>query len=172
MVRDPVPTAISIRVYRHVSQDVCLWNGRFAQELREPAFAERDVLRGRDARTLAREILAMTQEEFSRAFKGSPMKRAKRRGIKRNAAVVLGNVGSADDINVLTSALDDPEPPVCERAAWVLDQLLHQTPSSTSPPKSVRNAPPVCLRPTSASGRVAPAHGSIVMRPQIQPSAW
>ena len=34
----------------------------------------------------------MTPEEFSVAFKGSPMKRAKLRGLKRNAAVVLGNV--------------------------------------------------------------------------------
>jgi epoxyqueuosine reductase QueG len=33
----------------------------------------------------------MSQEEFSRAFKGSPMKRAKLRGLQRNAAVVLGN---------------------------------------------------------------------------------
>ena len=37
----------------------------------------------------------MTQEEFSRAFKGSPMKRAKLRGLKRNAAVVLENLGAA-----------------------------------------------------------------------------
>ncbi len=29
---------------------------------------------------------------FGTAFKGSPMKRAKLRGLKRNAAVVLGNV--------------------------------------------------------------------------------
>ena len=40
----------------------------------------------------------MTQEEFSRAFRGSPMKRAKLRGLKRNAAVVLGNVGTADEL--------------------------------------------------------------------------
>jgi epoxyqueuosine reductase len=40
----------------------------------------------------------MTQEEFSAAFKGSPMKRAKRRGRARNAAVALANVGMADDM--------------------------------------------------------------------------
>ena len=34
----------------------------------------------------------MTQEQFSAAFKNSPMKRAKLRGLRRNAAVVLGNV--------------------------------------------------------------------------------
>lgn len=33
----------------------------------------------RDARTLARDLLGMTQEAFSRAFQGSPMKRATQR---------------------------------------------------------------------------------------------
>jgi epoxyqueuosine reductase len=65
----------------------------------------------------------MSQEDFSRAFKGSPMKRAKLRGLKRNAAVVLGNVGTVRDVGVLTRALDDPEPLVREHAAWALEQL-------------------------------------------------
>ena len=102
---------------------MCPWNTRFAQELKEPAFAPRDVLAGRDARTLAREILGMSQEEFSRAFKGSPMKRAKLRGLKRNAAVVLGNVGTEEDVDVLTRALDDTEPLVREHAAWALRRI-------------------------------------------------
>ena len=65
----------------------------------------------------------MTQEGFSAAFRGSPMKRAKLRGLKRNAAVVLGNVGTAEDVEVLTRALDDREPLVREHAAWALNQL-------------------------------------------------
>jgi epoxyqueuosine reductase QueG len=67
---------------------------KFAKELKEPAFAAREVLADMDARTLARELLTMTLEEFSAAFKNSPMKRAKRRGLARNAAVALGNVGT------------------------------------------------------------------------------
>jgi len=39
----------------------------------------------------------MTQEEFSAAFKDSPMKRAKLRGLKRNASVVLDNMDAADN---------------------------------------------------------------------------
>jgi epoxyqueuosine reductase len=78
------------------------------------------VLAEKDARTLARELLAMSQEEFSVAFRKSPMKRAKLRGLKRNAAVVLGNVGTAEDVDVLTRALADPEPLVREHAAWAL----------------------------------------------------
>jgi epoxyqueuosine reductase len=111
-----------------VCQDVCPWNVRFAGELREPAFAAREALAGRDARTLARELLGMTQEEFSRAFKGSPMKRAKLRGLKRNAAVVLGNVGTVEDADVLTRALGDDEPLVREHAAWALGRLVDRAP--------------------------------------------
>ena len=65
----------------------------------------------------------MTQPEFSAAFKGSPMKRAKLRGLKRNAAVVLGNVGTVADVPLLEQALDDPEPLVREHAAWALQRL-------------------------------------------------
>ena len=77
------------------------------------------------------ELLAMTKEEFSCAFKGSPMKRAKLRGLKRNAAVVLGNTGSAEDAEVLTRALDDPEPLVREHASWALGRLAASDPRTT-----------------------------------------
>ncbi|HEX6535304.1 MAG TPA: HEAT repeat domain-containing protein [Gemmatimonadaceae bacterium] len=108
---------------RYTSQEVCPWNVSFARELEEAAFAPREAIGDKDARTLARELLAMSPEEFSRAFKGSPMKRAKLRGLKRNAAVVLGNVGTAEDADVLTRAIGDPEPLVREHAAWALRRL-------------------------------------------------
>jgi hypothetical protein len=44
------------------------------------------------------------------------MKRAKLRGLQRNAAVVLGNVGTVDDVSEPARALDDPEPLVREHA--------------------------------------------------------
>jgi len=83
----------------------------------------REALGTEDGRTLARELLGMSQPEFSAAFKGSPMKRAKLRGLKRNAAVVLGNVGTSDDTDVLTRALRDEEPLVREHAAWALARI-------------------------------------------------
>jgi epoxyqueuosine reductase len=43
--------------------------------------------------------------------------------LKRNAAVVLGNAGSSDDVPVLEQALDAPEPLVREHAAWALARL-------------------------------------------------
>jgi epoxyqueuosine reductase len=127
-VRGAIPEgfreAIGERLYGcDVCQDVCPWNVRFAQELEEPAFAPRAALAGQDARQLARELLAMTAAEFPAAFRGSPMKRAKLPGLKRNAAVVLGNVGGAEDVDVLTAALDDPEPLVREHAAWALARI-------------------------------------------------
>jgi epoxyqueuosine reductase len=78
---------------------------------------------GKDAATLARRVLSMTQEEFSREFKNSPMKRAKLRGLERNAAVVLGNIRNAEDVDVLARALDHPEPLVRGHAAWALEEI-------------------------------------------------
>jgi epoxyqueuosine reductase len=106
-----------------ICQEVCPWNVRFARALKEEAFAPRALLAGTDARSLARVLLAMDDEQFRAAFKGSPMRRAKLRGLKRNAAVALGNVGDDRDVDVLTHALDDPEPLVREHAAWALRHL-------------------------------------------------
>jgi epoxyqueuosine reductase len=128
-LRGAIPVALRERmgglVYGcDICQSVCPWSIRFSKRLPdESPFAAREVLAGKDARTLARELLDMTQDDFSRAFSGSPMKRAKLRGLKRNAAVVLGNVGTSEDTDVLTRALDDGEPLVREHAAWALARL-------------------------------------------------
>jgi epoxyqueuosine reductase len=127
-LREEIPVelreAIGELVYGcDICQSVCPWNVRFGQELKEPAFAPREVLAGKDARTLARELLVMSQAEFSAAFKNSPMKRAKLRGLKRNAAVVLGNIGTSEDVDVLTRALHDDEALVREHAASALQRF-------------------------------------------------
>jgi epoxyqueuosine reductase len=105
-------------------QDVCPYNVKFAQQLREPAFAPRAEIGERDARSLARELLAMGDDAFRTAFRKSPIKRAKRGGLARNAAVVLGNIGDERDALVLARACNDPHPLVRHHAAWALDQLL------------------------------------------------
>ena len=51
------------------------------------------------------------------------MKRAKLRGLKRNAAIVLGNVGAVEDVAALQQALGDPESLACEHAAWALARI-------------------------------------------------
>ena len=97
---------------------------RFSKALPDDSpFTPRATLAGKETRALAREILGMTQEEFSRAFSKSPMKRAKLRGLKRNAAVVLGNVGSSADVPALVAALSDEEPLARGHAAWALGRV-------------------------------------------------
>jgi len=100
---------------------------RFAKALpNDSPYAPREVLAGKDARQLARELLGMSQPKASAAFRGSPMKRAKLRGLRRNAAVVVGSVGPADDANVLARALDDLEPLEREQVAWAPGRLTSQ----------------------------------------------
>ncbi|MGH7618130.1 MAG: tRNA epoxyqueuosine(34) reductase QueG [Gemmatimonadaceae bacterium] len=81
-----------------VCQDVCPWNEKFSLPLREGAFQPRAAIAGKDARTLAHDILAMSDDDFRIAFKDSPMKRAKLRGLTRNSSVVLANVSSVPDV--------------------------------------------------------------------------
>jgi epoxyqueuosine reductase len=110
------------RVYGcDICQDVCPWNVSFASDTDNEAFAPRRLMEA-DARGISREILAMDAESFRATFKGSPMKRARLRGLKRNAAVVLGNKGESEDLPALKSALDDPEEIVREHAAWAIEK--------------------------------------------------
>jgi epoxyqueuosine reductase len=106
-----------------VCQDVCPYNIKFAQELGEPAFAPRAAIGNRDAQSLARNLLAMNDDDFRTAFSGSPMKRAKRRGLLRNAAVVLGNIGDEGDKAALAVATNNLDPLVREHAEWALNQI-------------------------------------------------
>jgi hypothetical protein len=49
-------------------------------ELEVPEFGAREAIAGKNARTLARDLVGMTQTEFGAAFKGSAAKRATLRG--------------------------------------------------------------------------------------------
>ena len=123
MVSAPVESGIPNWLYRDICHEVCPYNIKFAQALKVPEFAPREFPAGKDAATLARDVLALTQEEFSAAFKGSPMTRAKLRGLKRNAAVALGNAGTADDVETLERASMDEDALVREHAVWALARL-------------------------------------------------
>jgi epoxyqueuosine reductase len=69
-------------------------------------------------------LLTMTEAEFRAVYRGSAVLRAKRRGLARNAAVALGNVGTAADLPVLTTALrTHDEPLVRGHAAWAAGRL-------------------------------------------------
>jgi epoxyqueuosine reductase len=69
-------------------------------------------------------VLELDDEAFRQKFRGSPIKRAKRRGLARNAALALGNRGHADARPVLEhAAADDSEPLVRDAATWALARL-------------------------------------------------
>jgi epoxyqueuosine reductase len=85
---------------------VCPWNLKFSVALAEQSpFRARDFIAGKDAATLARDILALDQEQFSAVFRKSPMKRAKLAGLKRNAAAVLRNT----EPHIRTTSLPSPD---------------------------------------------------------------
>ncbi len=98
--------------------DACPWN-RFAQASREAAFMARPATAG----LALRDYLALTQEDFSAAFKGSPVKRTKRRGLLRNVCVALGNVGTADDVPALARAAAEEEELIAEHARWAIERI-------------------------------------------------
>jgi epoxyqueuosine reductase len=101
-------------------QQVCPWNQRFAAMQGDPAFAPRPDLPRPDL--LAE--LGLGPEQFNRKFKGSPVKRAKRRGYLRNVAVALGNLGDEAAIPALATVLEgEPEPLVRAHAAWALGRI-------------------------------------------------
>ena len=69
------------------------------------------------------DLIQIDTEMFRRRFKGSPIKRIKRRGLLRNVAVALGNSGNPQAIAPLIKVLDDEEPLIKAHAIWALGEL-------------------------------------------------
>ena len=68
-------------------------------------------------------LLEITQVEFTRRFSRTPVKRAHREGLQRNAAVALGNSGDRSAVPALAKALREATPIVRGHAAWALGRL-------------------------------------------------
>ena len=100
-----------------ICQEVCPVN-RKARPNKEPDFQ-------RDGLTLIDlvELLEMSEEQFRQRFRGTPIMRAKRVGLKRNACVALGNLKDPAAIPALDRALAEEEPLVRCHAAWALGQI-------------------------------------------------
>jgi epoxyqueuosine reductase len=69
-------------------------------------------------------LLQLSREEYLQAFRGSAIRRAKVWMLRRNAAVALGNVGGAEDLEPLARAMKaDDHPVVRGHAAWAVGRL-------------------------------------------------
>jgi epoxyqueuosine reductase len=109
-----------------VCQDVCPWNRR-APLTSEPAF---EPLAGMNPVDLVA-LFDLDEAAFRARFRNTPLWRAKRRGLLRNAAIVLGNQRHADALPALTRGLNDTEPLVRGACAWAIGNHRGQGALST-----------------------------------------
>ena len=121
--RGSIPDVIAEKLHGWVfgcdiCQDVCPWN-RKAPEGRDPGLQPRpewttpDLIAWIDAEP----------SELRRKIKGTALSRAKRAGLVRNAALVLGGRRVEEARESLSRLLTDDAPEVVAAARWALDQL-------------------------------------------------
>ena len=130
-LKGPIPVELRPAIGRRIfgcddCLAVCPWN-RFAQAGHLLASHTRADLATPDLV----ELLALDDAGFRARFAGTPLLRAKRRGLLRNVCVALGNVGDDSARPALARAAADPEPLIAEHATWALDQLDRRRPSGS-----------------------------------------
>ncbi len=123
--RGDIPEDLRAGVGRHVfgcdiCQDVCPWNRR-APATSAPEFSPRPGLVNPALEWLA----GMDLEEFRYTFRGSPIKRAKHNGLRRNVAIAMGNSGDRLLLPHLEKLAADPDPTVSSHAHWATDRIRH-----------------------------------------------
>lgn len=121
-LRGPVPEALREPIGGRLwgcddCQDVCPWN-RFAGRDGSP-FPHDPGLEALDPV----EVLGLSEDEFRDRFKKTALWRNRRDGLRRNAAIVLGNVGDARALPALEAAAADPDEGVRSAAAWAIGRI-------------------------------------------------
>jgi epoxyqueuosine reductase len=101
-----------------VCQEVCPWNHRAP----ESAAAE---LRPRSEMNPIEltELFWLDDDAFRQRFRDTPLWRPRRRGILRNAAIVLGNQRCEESLLALVHGLQDSEALIRGACAWALGQI-------------------------------------------------
>jgi epoxyqueuosine reductase len=123
-LKGPIPRELRPLIGDHIfgcdlCQDVCPYNTR-VRTTAERAFWPREGLFAPELVPL----LALGEAEFRERFAGSPILRAKRRGLLRNVCVALGNLGRPEAVPALARVLrDEVEPLVRSHAAWALGRI-------------------------------------------------
>lgn len=102
-----------------ICQDVCPWN-RKAPATSSAEFQARPELVNPALDWLAE----MSAEEFRRTFRNSALRRTKRSGLRRNAAIAMGNSGKASFLPLIDKLSADEDPVVAETARWARTNLL------------------------------------------------
>jgi len=104
-----------------ICQDVCPWNNKTgnAPPTSLPEFQPQEQLYHPELRRLAQ----MDEETYRRVFRGSPIKRAKYAGLKRNVAIAMGNSGNQEFMADLQELAKDDDPVVAEHAEWAIKKL-------------------------------------------------
>lgn len=121
--RGSIPEDLRAGMGRHVfgcdiCQDVCPWN-RKAPAATASEFEPRPGLVNPALAWLAE----MTAEEFREAFRGSAIRRTKRSGLRRNAAIAMGNSGDSGFLPLLERLAADEDESVAESALWAKVRL-------------------------------------------------
>lgn len=122
--KESIPPALAARTGSWIfgcdaCQTACPWVHRYSRSGRK-RFLQFDP--DRFAPRLD-ELLTLDEEAFRDRYRGTPVARAKRRGLLRNAAAALGNSGCEEARAPLQGALNDPEPLVRAQAEWALRRL-------------------------------------------------
>lgn len=102
-----------------ICQQVCPWNRHSLHTPGDPAF----MTRMEHARPALIPQLSLSAQEFNQQTRGTPLQRAKRRGLLRNAANAIGCARDAQAVPVLSRAIGDLEPLVRIHSAWALGQI-------------------------------------------------
>jgi epoxyqueuosine reductase len=121
--RGEIPEDLRSGMGRHVfgcdiCQDVCPWN-RKAPVTTADEFQPREGLVNPRLDWLAE----MPPEEFRSVFRGSPVRRAKLSGLRRNAVIAMGNSGDQKFAPTLKKLAENTDPVIAEHAKWALDHL-------------------------------------------------
>jgi epoxyqueuosine reductase len=121
--RGEIPVELRSGMGRHVfgcdiCQDVCPWN-RKAPITSASEFEPREGLVNPSLEWLAE----MEPEDFRDVFRGSPVKRAKLSGLRRNAVIAMGNSGDKTFKPTLEKLEEEQDAVVAEHARWALKQL-------------------------------------------------
>jgi epoxyqueuosine reductase len=101
-----------------ICQDVCPWNRKAAATEAED-FQPRPELVNPPLEWLAE----MGEEEFRKTFRGSAVRRAKRAGLRRNAAIAMGNSGDRKFLATLDKLCDAEDETLAESARWAAEKL-------------------------------------------------